>query len=48
MNAALVIIALTALAALLLGLRARAGKNFSYWRHSPPSVAFQAMLAGMP
>ena len=27
---------------------AMAGKIASYWRHSPPSVAFQSMLALMP
>ena len=29
-------------------LAASAGKNFSYCRHSSPSVAFHSMLAGMP
>ena len=29
-------------------LRASTGKVRSYWRHSPPSVCFQSVLALMP
>ena len=32
----------------LMRLFARAGKISAYWRHSPPSVLFQSMLAWMP